>query len=176
MQSVPGLLASIVASLVRQLSCNHGFVQIFWIWESNFSPLSIWTPGSVTASLTLILNSLFTINSSILACCLLASKDRNLLVLAVMWLWLNHSMHFIVFIFTNSLSSSILLAETVIVLLSAKLHKDLLLVVRKISFIKILKKSGRRIEPGGTPWFREPHVLMDQPSFTDYFLSEVALY
>ena len=60
-------------------------------------------------------------------------------------------MHFIVFIFTNSLSSSILLAEAVIVLSSAKLHKDLLLVVRKISFIKILKKSGPRIEPGGTP-------------------------
>ena len=56
-------------------------------------------------------------------------------------------MHLVVFILTNSLSSSILLAETVIVLSSAKLHKDLVLIIRKTSFIKILKKSGPRIDP-----------------------------
>ena len=50
----------------------------------------------------------------------------------------------------NSFSSSILLAETVTVLSSAKLYKDLLLMIRKKSFTKILKQSGPRIDPCGT--------------------------
>ena len=54
-------------------------------------------------------------------------------------------MHLVLFILTNLLSSSILLAETAIVLSSGKSHNDLLLIISKMSFIKILKKSGPRI-------------------------------
>ena len=52
-----------------------------------------------------------------------------------------------------------LLAEIVIVLSSAKLHKDPLLYIRRMSFAKTSKKRGPKIDPCGTPWFREPYLL-----------------
>ena len=39
-----------------------------------------------------------------------------------------------------------MLAETVIMLSSGKLHKDPLLIIRKIQFIKILKRNEPRID------------------------------
>ena len=55
-------------------------------------------------------------------------------------------MHLLVFILTNSLSSSILLAETVIVLSSAKFHKN-----KEDIVFKNIEESGPRIDPCGTP-------------------------
>ena len=80
-------------------------------------------------------------------------------------------MQLVVFILTKLLRSSMLLAESAIVLSSSKLHIDSLPVVTKISFIKILKKSGSKFDLCGTPWFREPYMLKYPLNFTDCFLS-----
>ena len=80
-------------------------------------------------------------------------------------------MHLVVLILTNILRSSILLAEIVMVLSSAKLHKDPLLIMKKTSVIRILKKNGPRIDPCGTPWFGVPHLQKYPLNFTDCFLS-----
>ena len=68
-------------------------------------------------------------------------------------------MHLVVFVGTNLHTSSKLLAGTVIVLSSANLHKDPMSIIKRMSFLKILKNGESRIYPSGTPWPKEPYVL-----------------